>query len=141
VNILVTGSKGFIGKKLLVSLNRRNNLDIIECDFDTKFEELKEHIIKADVIIHLAGVNRPQNVDDFQKVNSDLSRRICDVLREYKRKPIVIFPSSIQAILDNPYGISKRLSEEEFFSLNHKEGVPVAVFRLPGVFGKWCRPN
>jgi UDP-2-acetamido-2,6-beta-L-arabino-hexul-4-ose reductase len=141
MNILVTGSKGFIGKNLLVSLKRRNNLDVIEYDLDSNPEKLDELLSNADVIFHLAGVNRPQNEDEFQKVNTDLSKHICDTLREYKKKPLLLFTSSTQATLDNPYGRSKRIAEEEFFRLNKESGVPVGVFRLPGVFGKWCRPN
>jgi len=141
MNILITGSRGFIGKNLLVSLKRKNNISIFEYELDSSPDQLKKLLIISDIVFHLAGVNRPQNVDEFKKVNTDLSGQICDILREHKRKPLVIFSSSTQAALDNPYGISKRNAEEEFFKLNREAGVPVAVFRLPGVFGKWCRPN
>jgi len=141
MNILVTGSKGFIAKNLLVSLRRRNDLNIVEYDLDSNPEMFDELLYNADVIFHLAGVNRPQNEEEFQKVNADLSKHICDTLRECKKKPLVLFSSSTQAILDNPYGRSKRIAEEEFIRLSRESDVPVAIFRLPGVFGKWCRPN
>jgi UDP-2-acetamido-2,6-beta-L-arabino-hexul-4-ose reductase len=141
MNILITGSKGFVGKNLTIALRRRHDLTINEFDVDSSPEKLNELLPNADIIFHLAGVNRPQNVDEFKKVNADLSRQICDTLREYKRKPLVIFSSSTQAALENPYGASKRIAEEEFFKLNRDSGVPVAIYRLPGVFGKWCRPN
>jgi UDP-2-acetamido-2,6-beta-L-arabino-hexul-4-ose reductase len=141
MNVLVTGAKGFVGKNLAIALQRRDGLIVNEFDVDSSPEKLDELLVNADVIFHLAGVNRPQNVDEFKKVNADLSRQICDTLRGSKRKPLVIFSSSTQAALENPYGISKRAAEEEFIRLNRESGVPVAVFRLPGVFGKWCRPN
>jgi UDP-2-acetamido-2,6-beta-L-arabino-hexul-4-ose reductase len=141
MNILVTGSKGFIGKNLLVSLKRNNDLDVFEYDFDSNPKELKRLLHNADVIFHLAGVNRPQHEDEFRKVNIDLSRQICDVLHTSNKKSLVIFSSSVQVTLDNPYGRSKKTAEDEFFQLNKDSGISVAVFRLPGVFGKWCRPN
>jgi UDP-2-acetamido-2,6-beta-L-arabino-hexul-4-ose reductase len=141
MNVLITGARGFIGKNLIVSLQRRSDVTLHEYDIDMNQEKLDELINKADIIFHLAGVNRPHNVDEFQKVNTDLSKQICEMLRRFKKKPLIIFSSSTQAMLENPYGISKRIAEEEFFKLNRETGIPVCVFRLPGVFGKWCRPN
>jgi UDP-2-acetamido-2,6-beta-L-arabino-hexul-4-ose reductase len=141
MNILITGAKGFVGKNLTVALRRKKDLIINEFDVDSNPEKLDELLLNADVVFHLAGVNRPQHVEEFKEVNADLSRRICDTLRTQKRKPLIIFSSSTQATLENPYGVSKRIAEEDFFKLNRESGVPVAVYRLPGVFGKWCRPN
>lgn len=141
VNILVTGSNGFIGKNLCVSLKRRSDIFVNEFDTHSDPQRLNQQLSESDVIFHLAGVNRPKNPDEFKKGNIELSRYICDFLRKSGKKPLIIFSSSIQAILDNPYGISKKIAEDEFFRLKKECGVPIAVFRLPGVFGKWCRPN
>ena len=141
MNILVTGAKGFIGKNLIVNLKRRTDYNVSEYDIDSDYDDLKASLLEADVIVHLAGVNRPKNDDEFQKGNSLFSQDICNLLCEMKRQPLIIFSSSVQAELDNPYGISKRIAEQEFFRLKENYHVPVAVFRLPGVFGKWCRPN
>jgi UDP-2-acetamido-2,6-beta-L-arabino-hexul-4-ose reductase len=141
MDVLITGASGFIGKNLTVSLKRRSDVTVHEYDIDTNEEKLAELLKGADIIFHLAGVNRPQNVDEFQKVNTDLSKQICEMLRRFKKKPLIIFSSSTQAMLENPYGISKRIAEEEFFQLSRETDIPICVFRLPGVFGKWCRPN
>jgi UDP-2-acetamido-2,6-beta-L-arabino-hexul-4-ose reductase len=141
MNVLVTGAKGFIGKNLLVSLRRRNNLTVYEYDLDSNPEKLNELLHNADVVFHLAGINRPQNPDEFIKGNADLSKQICDTLCASKKDPLVVFSSSTQATLDNPYGVSKRMAENEFYRLSRESCVRVAIFRLPGVFGKWCRPN
>ncbi|BBO87645.1 NAD-dependent epimerase/dehydratase family protein [Desulfosarcina ovata] len=141
MNILVTGANGFIGRNLIINLKRLNDCEISEYDIDSNYDDLKAFLIKADVIVHLAGVNRPERDNEFRKGNSLFSQHICNILCEIKRQPLIIFASSIQAELDNPYGISKRIAEQEFFRLKENYNVPVAVFRLPGVFGKWCRPN
>lgn len=141
MKILVTGSKGFIGKNLLVALKRRNGLFLWEYDVDSPPAVLDKGLAQADVIFHLAGVNRPENVEEYQKGNTELTRLLCDALKSHARKPVLALSSSTQAALDNPYGISKRLAEDIVFSFAEETGAQVAVFRLPGVFGKWCRPN
>ncbi len=138
--VLITGAGGFLGKNLVSSL-RRSDVDIMEIDIDQKSKKLEDSVNKADVIFHLAGVNRPKDEKDFKTGNFDLSKQICLLLRKSGKRPLVIFTSSTQAALDNPYGISKKMAEDEFFLLQKECDVPVAVFRLPGVFGKWCRPN
>jgi UDP-2-acetamido-2,6-beta-L-arabino-hexul-4-ose reductase len=141
MKILVTGAKGFIGKNLIVALNRRGELDIIEYDLDSSERLLEEGLAKTDVIYHLAGVNRPERVTDFMEGNVDLTRQVCDDLRRLGRTPLLLLSSSTQAALDNPYGLSKRRAEEVVFDFGRETGASVFVFRLPGVFGKWCRPN
>jgi UDP-2-acetamido-2,6-beta-L-arabino-hexul-4-ose reductase len=89
----------------------------------------------------MAGVNRPERVEEFTEGNFDLTRQICDALRRLGRKPLLALSSSTQVALDNPYGISKLQAEEAVFAFGREEGASVFVFRLHGVFGKWCRPN
>lgn len=139
--ILVTGAKGFIGKNLVVALKRRADVTVIEYDIHSRPEVLDDGLPIADVIYHLAGVNRPERVDDFMEGNFDLTLRICNRLRNIDKKPIFVLSSSTQAALENPYGISKRRAEEVVFDFGRETGASVFVFRLHGVFGKWCRPN
>ena len=141
MKILVTGAKGFIGKNLIVSLKRRADVEVIEHDLDSPAGILEEGLAKADVIYHLAGVNRPERVEELTEGNFDLTRQICDALRRLGRKPLLVLSSSTQAALDNPYGLSKRRAEEVVFDFGRETGASVFVFRLHGVFGKWCRPN
>jgi UDP-2-acetamido-2,6-beta-L-arabino-hexul-4-ose reductase len=141
MKILVTGAKGFIGKNLIVALRRRDDVDVIEYDLDSPASLLEVGLSKADVIYHMAGVNRPERVEEFTEGNFDLTRQICDALRRLGRKPLLALSSSTQVALDNPYGISKLQAEEAVFAFGREEGASVFVFRLHGVFGKWCRPN
>ena len=140
-SVLVTGAKGFIGKNLIVALKRRADVDVIEYDLDSPAGLLEEVLAKADVIYHLAGVNRPERVEEFTEGNFDMTRQVCDALQRLGRKPLFVLSSSTQAALDNPYGISKRQAEEAVFDFGGETGATVLVFRLHGVFGKWCRPN
>ena len=139
--VLVTGAKGFIGKNLVVALKRMTEVDVIEHDLDSPAGSLEEGLAKADAIYHLAGVNRPKRVEEFTEGNFDLMRQICDALRHLERTPLLVLSSSTQAALDNPYGLSKRQAEETVFDFSRKTRASVFVFRLQGVFGKWCRPN
>ncbi|MBU2621775.1 MAG: NAD-dependent epimerase/dehydratase family protein [Proteobacteria bacterium] len=141
LTVLVTGAKGFIGKNLTVTLKRRADVDVIGYDLDSPPGLLEEGLAKADVVYHLAGVNRPERVEEFTEGNFDLTRRVCDDLRRLARTPLLVLTSSTQAALDNPYGVSKRHAEEVVFDFGKGMGASVFVFRLHGVFGKWCRPN
>ena len=139
--VLVTGAKGFIGKNLIVSLKRRGDVEVIEYDVDSPAGLLSEGLAKAEVIFHLAGVNRPERVEEFTVGNFELTRQVCDALRRLGCKPLFVLSSSTQAAFDNPYGLSKRQAEEVVFDFGREAGASVFVFRLSGVFGKWCRPN
>jgi UDP-2-acetamido-2,6-beta-L-arabino-hexul-4-ose reductase len=139
--VLVTGAKGFVGKNLVVVLKRRAEVDVIEHDLDSPAGLLEEGLAKADVIYHLAGVNRPERVEEFREGNFDLTRQVCYALQRLSRAPLLVLSSSTQAAMDNPYGLSKRQAEEVVFDFGRKAGASVFVFRLSGVFGKWCRPN
>jgi UDP-2-acetamido-2,6-beta-L-arabino-hexul-4-ose reductase len=102
---------------------------------------LAERVAQADFIFHLAGVNRPQTEQEFEQGNTDLTRALCDAVRASGRKIPIVFASSIQAERDNPYGRSKNLAEEALRALSRQTGAPAYIYRLPNVFGKWCRPN
>lgn len=140
-SVFVTGAKGFIGKNLVVALKRNAGVDVIEYDLDCPAGLLEEGLSRADVVYHLAGVNRPERVEEFTAGNVDLTRNICATLMQKNRTPLFVLSSSCQAALDNPYGLSKRRAEEEAFEFGGSTGALVSVFRLPGVFGKWCRPS
>ena len=140
-SVLITGAKGFIGRNLGIAIKRRADVELIEYDIDSPRDLLMESLARADKIFHLAGVNRPERVEEFAEGNFDLTRQICDTLQRLGRQPLLLLSSSTQALLDNPYGVSKRQAEEEVFTFGERSGAKIAVFRLPGVFGKWCRPH
>jgi UDP-2-acetamido-2,6-beta-L-arabino-hexul-4-ose reductase len=138
--VLVTGSAGFVGRNLVVHLRRREDLRVLEYDIgaETPLEEL---VPQADVVYHLAGVNRPPDPADFASGNTGLTAQVCDLAVAARRPPTIALSSSIQAELDNPYGLSKREAEEVLREYAERTGATAVAFRLPNVFGKWSRPN
>jgi len=141
VNILVTGSNGFIAKNLILFLSEQNDINILCLNRNSSEDELKDAVIKADWIIHLAGVNRPLNEQEFVEGNITLTQKIADLLIEHNKKTPIILSSSIQAEQDNAYGQSKLGGEQVLIDLNNNQGNPVYICRLANVFGKWSRPN
>ena len=141
MKILVTGADGFIGKNLRVALFERDQYTVLPVIRATTPAELAQVAARADAVIHLAGVNRPQDVAEFATGNADFTALLCDVLRATGRAIPVAFASSIQAERDNPYGVSKRSAEEHLAAYGADTGAPIAIYRLANVFGKWCRPN
>lgn len=157
MNILVTGAQGFVGKNLVANLrniaqgkNRtRPNLhieEIFEYDLDTDPALLGEYCARADFVFHLAGVNRPQNNEEFMEGNFGFSSTLLETLKKTGNKCPVLLSSSIQATLigrygKSDYGRSKLAGEELFFAYGQETGAPVLVYRFPNLFGKWCRPN
>jgi UDP-2-acetamido-2,6-beta-L-arabino-hexul-4-ose reductase len=139
--VLVTGSEGFIGKNLVERLVRQSDLEVLCYDVGVNDGNLLEFLGVADVVYHLAGVNRPPDSSAHEKVNAGLTSAIGEHLLTLERKPLVVLSSSTQATLDNPYGLSKLKAEEALAAFAKESGAPVRIFRLPGVFGKWCRPN
>jgi UDP-2-acetamido-2,6-beta-L-arabino-hexul-4-ose reductase len=136
MNILVTGSNGFIGKHMCLHL-KRHGFNVLGYDIDSKESCLVNYIAQADFIVHLAGINRPLTTEEFYDGNTNFTKKIVDLVKASKRNIPIIMSSSIQAELDNDYGKSKKMGEDYLLS----SGLPVYVYRLANVFGKWCRPN
>jgi UDP-2-acetamido-2,6-beta-L-arabino-hexul-4-ose reductase len=141
MKVLVTGAKGFVGRNMVVRLGIQSDIEIIGYDLDDPKSLLDEGLETADVIFHLAGVNRPEKPEEYETGNVGFTQKLCDQLRSLSLKPTIIFSSSIQAMLDNPYGVSKRRSEEALLNYAKQTGAQVVIFRMKNVFGKWCRPN
>lgn len=139
--ILITGAGGFIGKNLVLKLLEMKEYELLLFDKENSVEDLRGFISSADFIFHLAGSNRPINESEFREVNYELTEEIIRSLNEYKKQTPVVFSSSTQAELDNPYGWSKREAELALQKFSTDNGGSVIIYRLPNVFGKWCRPN
>ena len=141
MRVLVTGSNGFIGRNLMVRLGELTGFEPVGFDRADSLENLVEKVSLADAVVHLAGVNRPKDIREFGEGNADLTAQLCEVIAATGRRIPLIISSSAQADLDNAYGKSKLEAELAGEALAEKTGNPVVIYRLPGVFGKWCRPN
>lgn len=139
--VLITGSRGFIGKNLRAALGRNQEVIIRTFDRDDEQGLLDSHLAEADFIYHFAGVNRPQDPKDFEIGNAHLTGRIVGTLQRLKRTVPILLTSSSQAERDNPYGKSKKAAEEILAEYSKRTGAPIFIYRLPGVFGKWSRPD
>jgi len=139
--ILITGAGGFIGKNLTLWIARYPEHHVIPFDMGKTQPELRDGLAQADLVYHLAGVNRPQSEIEFQTGNVDLTAQICNALLEIGRPVPIVFASSVQAALANPYGVSKRQAEELVQDYARRSGARAVIYRLTNVFGKWCRPN
>ena len=140
MKILVTGTQGFIGKNLVAELKNRGGNEILEFNRQTSWDTLNAFTAKCDFVYHLAGVNRPQNPDEYRKGNVGFTSKLLNLLRCHQNAAPVVISSSIQAALDNPYGKSKKEEEDLLFQYSEETSVKVMVYRFPNVFGKWCRP-
>ena len=141
MKILVTGAQGFVGKNLVSELRNRGYEDIFEYDMTSSKEDLKETLKTCDFIFHLAGVNRPEHVEEFMAGNFGFTSEVLDQLNEYKNFPPILITSSIQASQDNAYGKSKKAGEDLIFSYGKEKATKAYVYRLANLFGKWSRPN
>ena len=156
MKILVTGAKGFVGKNLCAQLNnikggKARNYDVLvdavyEYDLDSTPEELDAWCKDADFVFNLAGVNRPQNQEEFMQGNFGFASTLLDTLKKHGNKCPVMLSSSQQASLtgrfgNSEYGRSKKAGEDLFLDYSQEIGVKVFVYRFPNLFGKWCRPN
>lgn len=143
--VLVTGADGFIGKNLVAHLRESGGFEVVKFVRKNKLSDLDALVEKVDFIVHLAGENRPSNPEDFTSVNVGLTISIADSIRrefrDKQRRVGIIFASSAQATEKNPYGNSKLAAEKCLMELGLELDIPVKVFRLPGVFGKWSKPN
>ena len=139
MQILVTGSNGFIAKNLRVRL-KESNYNILEFKRGDSLQLLEQKIIKSNIIFHLAGENRTTNDELFVINNINLTKDICNILKKNNLKIPVLFSSSIHSESNTPYGKSKKKSENLLFNLNKENSNPVLIYSLPGVFGKWSKP-
>lgn len=141
MKVLVTGADGFIGQNLRVALGEREGFEILPITRASSPQDLQSAAAMADAVIHLAGVNRPQDPAEFVAGNADFTAALCEVLSGTGRGIPVAFASSIQAGRDNPYGVSKCQAEAHLAAYGERTGASVALYRLANVFGKWSRPN
>lgn len=140
MRVLVTGSDGFIGKNLCVQLNHLG-VDVTTYTRNNAFSDLPDALNEIDLVFHLAGENRPNNPEEYHSVNVGLTEHLCLAVEKKSMKIPVVFASSIQAGVDNPYGNSKRKAEEVLSAFSKRSKCPIYIYRLPNVFGKWCKPN
>ncbi len=156
MKILVTGSNGFVGKNLIETLKnirdkkKRDTVlsveTIYEYDKGNTPDDLNRFCSDCDFVFNLAGVNRPEDVSEYNSGNYGFAEKLLDTLKEHKNICPVMLSSSIQASLvgryaDSPYGESKKSGEDLFFDYSEQTGAKVLVYRFPNLFGKWCRPN
>ncbi|MBR6737912.1 MAG: NAD-dependent epimerase/dehydratase family protein [Clostridia bacterium] len=156
MKILVTGANGFVGKNLVCALNNikngknrtRPNLKISEVfcyDINNTYEELDYFCSQASFVFNLAGVNRPENQEDFMRGNFGFASDLLNALKKHQNKCPIMLSSSVQATLigryNGEYGKSKLAGENLFYSYAEETGAKVLVYRFPNLFGKWCRPN
>ena len=141
MKILVTGVKGFIGRNLVERLRNLQLGDIYEYDKDSSEGSLEVFCRDCDFVFHLAGINRPERVEEFQEGNFGFTSELLKLLENNHNRCPVMLSSSTQAELDNPYGKSKLAGEELLLEYGRKTGAKILVYRFPNVFGKWCRPN
>ncbi len=141
IKILITGSKGFIAKNLIAELRNRGYGELLLCNRDTTERELESYIETCDMLFHLAGVNRPVDEREYHTGNVGFTKDLVKLLQKKGKKIPVIYSSTI---LDTPhklYGESKREAERLLQGYAKSSDSPLFIFRLPNVFGKWCRPN
>ena len=139
--ILITGAGGFVGRNLVATLHAMGCKDLLLFEKDDTVETLADYCRQAAFVVHLAGINRPKDPSEFYSGNAGLTDTMLQLLAECSNKAPVLVTSSIQAALDNDYGKSKKQAEDAIFAHGNALGSPVYVFRMEGVFGKWCRPN
>lgn len=141
MKVLVTGAAGFVGKNLVAALRTRQDVELFAVDLASPPGALDAALGLADVIFHLAGVNRPERVEEFAAGNAAFTEELCATLERKGRAPKLVLTSSIQAERENPYGASKRGAEEALQGFAERTGAEAVAYRLKNLFGKWGRPN
>lgn len=139
--VLVTGSEGFIGKNLCAQLELEKDVEVIKFNRSNTLDDISGSINEIDFIFHIAGVNRPKDEAEFDQGNRELTQDILKLVQDSQKKIPILVTSSIHAELDNPYGKSKKAAEDAVFDWQKATGNKAYIYRLPNVFGKWCRPN
>jgi UDP-2-acetamido-2,6-beta-L-arabino-hexul-4-ose reductase len=140
MRVLITGAQGFIGRNLLVHL-QENKIESVSHTRDMTIEQLAVSLDTVDFVFHLAGVNRPKDAQEFAEGNHHFTEELCRLIKETGRKIPILYTSSVQAELDNQYGVSKLAAEKALEALADDANIPVFIYRLPNIFGKWSRPN
>ena len=145
MRVLITGANGFVGRNLQLFLDERKDIEVVCFTREHAPAQLPDLLRGVDFVFHLAGVNRPQDPLEFVAGNSDLTTALVTAveaeMRASRKKVPIVYTSSIQAAYDNPYGTSKRVAETALQAFALRTGASAHVFRLPNVFGKWCKPN
>ena len=141
MKILITGSNGFIGKNLKAELQNKGYNEILEWNKTTTEKEIDTYTRNCNFVIHLAGENRPKDIKDFEVINVGLTQKLIKKLKANNNKCPILFASSIQATLDNEYGRTKKKAEEIIQKYGKENNINTYIYRLPNVFGKWCKPN
>jgi UDP-2-acetamido-2,6-beta-L-arabino-hexul-4-ose reductase len=141
MRVLVTGANGFLGKNLCLRLKELGTIEVLPITRESSASDLQSALGQADFVFHLAGVNRPQDPTEFQAGNVVVTQSLCESLISYKRPVPIVYTSSSQAVLDNAYGNSKLAAEEALIAYSKVCGAETFIFRLPNIFGKWCKPN
>lgn len=141
MKILVTGSKGFVGKNLVYNLRTNSNYEILEVDVDTTLDTMEEYTKICDFVFHFAGVNRTTNSDDFRKTNCLFTKTLCEMLYRNDNQAPIVASSSAHATIDNDYGNSKKEMEEVLLQHQKNNNSKVFIYRLNNLFGKFSRPN
>ncbi|MCW9026132.1 MAG: NAD-dependent epimerase/dehydratase family protein [Thiovulaceae bacterium] len=141
MKILITGSKGFIAKNLITHLERDDSYKLYLFSKEDSESILEAYLKEVDFVFHLAGVNRPKNVEEFYSGNSNLTKKIIDILKKEEKKIPVLITSSTQALCDNDYGKSKLEAENILKGYSQETGANIFIYRLPNIFGKWSKPN
>jgi len=141
MRILITGADGFIGKNLVHHLAHNTNHQVLKFCRGDKISDLKDKIHRSDIIVHLAAVNRTNDSSDFIRVNKGLTEIICEEIEVSPNTIGLIFTSSLQSTHETPYGKSKHFAESAIKNLCKRKDISATIYRLPGVFGKWCKPN
>lgn len=141
MKILVTGAGGFIGKNLISELERREGVIVLSFEQDTPMELLEKYCAECEFVYNLAGVNRPERIEEYMEGNFGFATILVQTLRKYDNTCPIMNASSIQAALENPYGKSKKAGEDMLSAYGKEVGAQIYTYRFPNVFGKWCRPN
>lgn len=141
MKVLVTGANGFIGRNLIAELQRRDGVEVFPFDVDTPADKLEEYCRDCDFVYNLAGVNRPEHIEEFMEGNFGFATTLLEALKKAGNTCPIMNSSSIQATLENAYGMSKKAGEDMMLAYGEQTKSRVYIYRFSNVFGKWCRPN